>query len=163
MKEKHFYDLLDSLDLQPSDFLKIINAWGQLSNSEKAEVKAKISTMRAAPINYKLIMDTYNNICKSLPRVTVMSKARKKAVKARFNDKYTYSDFEKLFRMAEESDFLKGKGGKGWRATFDWLITDTNMAKVIDNGYKNNTAQPRKKSSYDISEFEALLNKPLTD
>ena len=42
-----------------------------------------------------------------------------------------------LFKKAEASDFLKGKNGRDWQATFDWLIKDNNMAKVLEGNYDN--------------------------
>lgn len=64
-----------------------------------------------------------------------MSESRKKAIKARINAGYTVDDFKTLFEKAEASDFLKGKNNRDWRATFDWLICDRNMAKVLDGNY----------------------------
>lgn len=86
--------------------------------------------------NYQLIVDMYNEICKSLPKCTVLSEKRKKSIKARLNT-YTLEQFRQLFTMAEESDFLKGKNNKDWSASFDWLLCDSNFAKVIDGNYKN--------------------------
>ena len=48
---------------------------------------------------------------------------------------YTLDDFRTLFEKAEASDFLKGGNKRNWSATFDWLISDTNMAKVLDGNY----------------------------
>lgn len=77
----------------------------------------------------------YNEICVSFPRLQRLSEARKKAIKARLASGYTVESFKELFRMAEASSFLKGKNERNWQATFDWLIKDSNMAKVIDGNY----------------------------
>lgn len=87
-------------------------------------------------VNYQQIVDLYNSVCISYPRVKTLSESRKKAIKARLK-KYTLEDFKTLFEMAEQSDFLKGNNRKNWSATFDWLITDSNMAKVLDGNYEN--------------------------
>ena len=84
----------------------------------------------------------YNATCVSFPRCTAMSDSRKKAIKARLN-KYSYADFQRLFDMAEESDFLKGSNNRDWPANFDWLIKDANMAKVLDGNYSNRAAPTR--------------------
>lgn len=89
---------------------------------------------------YQLIVDMYNETCVSFPRIRSLSDARKKAVKARLNT-YTIEDFKTLFEKAEASDFLKGKNGRDWSATFDWLIKDSNMAKVLDGNYDNKGQQ----------------------
>ena len=78
------------------------------------------------------IRELYNSVCGSYPRLVKMSEARKKAIRARLRAGYTVEDFQKLFEMAEASDFLKGKNNRNWSATFDWLVADSNMAKVLD-------------------------------
>ena len=97
-------------------------------------------------IPYQEIADTYNSICKSFPRLMKLSDARKRAIKARLNT-YSLEDFKMLFTMAEESDFLKGKNDRSWSATFDWLIKDSNMAKVLDGNYKNKNKSSIAKSN----------------
>ena len=90
-------------------------------------------------VNYQLIADMYNEICISFPKLTALSDSRKKAIKARMNT-YTEDDFRTLFQKAEQSDFLKGKNKQDWRANFDWLLKDSNMAKVLDGNYDNKSA-----------------------
>lgn len=48
---------------------------------------------------------------------------------------YTLDDMEKVFRMAESSPFLKGGNDRNWTANFDWIIKDSNMAKILDGNY----------------------------
>ena len=87
--------------------------------------------------NYQEIITLYNSLCKSYPHVTKLSDKRRRAIGARLNSGYTADDFRKLFELAEQSEFLKGKNNKNWSATFDWLISDGNMAKVLDGNYSN--------------------------
>lgn len=87
-------------------------------------------------IDYQLIADMYNDTCVSYPRLTVLSEGRKKAIRARMKN-YTVEDFKRLFEMAERSSFLKGGNDRDWSATFDWLIKDANMAKVLDGNYED--------------------------
>ena len=96
-------------------------------------------------IDYQLIVDMYNDTCVSFPRVTTLSDARKKAIKARLNT-HSIDDFKRMFEIAESSDFLKGGNNRNWSANFDWLIKDSNMAKVLDGNYsQSNYSQPRTK------------------
>ena len=92
-------------------------------------------TEASAPIPYEDIKSAYNEICKSFPRCTVLSEARKKAIKARFSSGYKEDDFQSLFMKAEASSFLKGRNDRNWMASFDWLIKDANMAKVLSGNY----------------------------
>ena len=84
---------------------------------------------------YATIREFYDSVCGSYPRLVKMSDARKKAISARLKTGYTLDDFQTLFEKAEASDFLKGANKRNWSATFDWLICDSNMAKVLDGNY----------------------------
>jgi len=79
----------------------------------------------------------------SFPKLTSLSETRKKAIRARLNT-YTVEDLKRLFEIAEQSEFLKGKNDRNWNANFDWLIKDSNMAKVLDGNYSNRQVQPQK-------------------
>lgn len=104
--------------------------FGSIKESKGKENKGKESN------NYQLIADAYNNICISFPKCQKLSEKRKKAINARLNI-YTIDDFQKVFIMAEESNYLKGSNKYDWMADFDWLIKDSNMAKVLEGKYKN--------------------------
>jgi len=51
---------------------------------------------------------------------------------------------------------LKGNNDRSWQATFDCLVKDENMAKVL-NGNFDNRKNKNKSCSYDIDEVEPLL------
>ncbi|MBQ8429100.1 MAG: helix-turn-helix domain-containing protein [Clostridia bacterium] len=87
-------------------------------------------------VTFKSIVDMYNRICVSLPKVNVISEAREKAIRARLK-RYTPEQFEQMFILAQESAFLKGGNSKNWTATFDWLISDRNFARVLDGNYSD--------------------------
>lgn len=90
-------------------------------------------------IPYAAIRDAYNEICQSFPKCNALSDKRKAAIRARIHSGgYTFADFQRLFRKAEASTFLRGENKKNWRATFDWLLADANMAKVLDGNYDDN-------------------------
>ena len=91
------------------------------------------------------IQNLYNDICKSLPRCTKLSNKRLKALKSRLKD-YSVNDFENIFRKAEASDFLSGRNGTWNGCSFDWLIIESNMIKVLEGNYDNK----QKKSNTDI-------------
>lgn len=102
-------------------------------------------------IDYQAVADLYNATCVSFPRLTSLSDARKKAIKARLKT-YTMNDLQTVFEKAEASDFLKGKNDRNWSATFDWMIKDTNMAKILDGNYdtKKTTKADALEQSYQM-------------
>lgn len=111
-----------------------------INNKKKQKEKSNTDvlpekTEPSAP--FITIQDLYNSVCGSYPRLVKLSEARKKAIRARLKTGYTVEDFRRLFEAAERSDFLRGRNKRNWRATFDWLIADANMAKVLDGNYEN--------------------------
>lgn len=87
---------------------------------------------------YEHIRKYYNNICHSFPKCISLSDKRKKAIDARWKEYgQDLQVFAKLFTLAEESDFLKGKNDRNWSATFDWLLNQNNMVKVLEGKYRN--------------------------
>ena len=99
-------------------------------------------------IDYQQIVDMYNETCVSFPRLKSLSESRKKAIKARLKT-YEVEDFKTMFAKAEASDFLKGGNNRNWSATFDWMIKDSNMAKILDGNYDN-----KKGAANEVSEAE---------
>lgn len=105
-------------------------------NNNSININNNINSNSNNKVIYQQIADMYNNTCVSFPRLNKLSESRKKAIKARLKT-YTLEDFQKLFEMAEASGFLKGQNDRNWSATFDWLIKDSNMAKVLDGNYQD--------------------------
>ena len=127
----------------------------EIEIEEEKEIKIEINHTAAAAavkqqIDYQQIVDLYNTICVSFPSLRTLSDARKKAIKARLNT-YTVDDFKQCFENAEASSFLKGGNNRNWTATFDWLIKDQNMAKVLDGNYID--TKNISYSSFDGKEF----------
>ena len=133
------------------------NATVTESNATEEDIERDIEKEEEREkINYQQIVDMYNALCPSFPSVKSLSDARKKAIKARMNT-YSIEDFEELFKKAESSNFLKGGNNRNWTANFDWLIKDSNIAKVLDGNYDNkkpiNTGIPSGSNQDDLDDF----------
>lgn len=112
-------------------------------DSESGQPDEKIPVEREQT-NYKAVVDSYNSLCKSFPKVTKLSERRRKAIRARLKE-YSLAEIEKAFALAEESEFLKGANNRNWMASFDWIISDSNLPKVLEGKYANR-ASPNGKS-----------------
>ena len=88
------------------------------------------------PIDYQEIVDDYNKTCTSLPKCTKLSDARRKAIAARLRS-YTREEIHRAFELAQESEFMTGRNDRDWTASLDWIMKDTNMAKILDGNYSN--------------------------
>ncbi|MDD5792074.1 MAG: hypothetical protein PUD22_05805 [Erysipelotrichaceae bacterium] len=124
----------------------------QIENEKDIE-EEKIETVVKEKIDYAAVVNMYNEICKSYPKVKSLSDSRKKAIKARLV-KHTMEEIKEVFEKAEASDFMRGCNSKNWQASFDWMIMDRNMTKILDGNYDNRDAantnkHPNRDSSYD--------------
>lgn len=90
--------------------------------------------------DYQSVVDDYLSTCSRLPAVKSLSEARKKTIKARLNT-YTAEQLHEAFKRANESDFLCGKNDRDWVATFDWILKDANLAKILDGNYENRSGR----------------------
>lgn len=106
------------------------------TKTEPNETKAEPIEAETTKTNYQEIVDLYNTICVSFPRVTKLSDSRKRAIKARLKT-YSIDELKKAFELAEASDFISGRNGKWSGASFDWIMNETNLVKVLDGNYQN--------------------------
>ena len=124
-----------------------LNKPNETKPNETRDISAREEEKRKW-IDYQRVADMYNETCVSFPRCTKISESRKKAIKARLNSGYTYDDFKNLFEKAENSRFLKGGNDRNWKADFDWLLKDSNIAKVLDGRYDDSGSAPPKPSKF---------------
>ena len=87
------------------------------------------------------VVRMYERFCPGLVRCEILSAGTKKAIADRFREHGDLAVFERLFRLAGNSDFLNGRKGS-WRASLDWLMEERNFAKVL-NGVYDNRPDPR--------------------
>lgn len=142
--------------LQCNPLVTECNAEKRREREEERREEKRREEREKSKVNYELVARMYNDTCVSFPHLTTLSEARKKAIKARLN-KYTLDDLQRVFDLAEASDFLKGNNSRNWNATFDWLMKDTNIAKVLDGNYNNKTSQHTNNNSV-AQELDGFYN-----
>ena len=124
-------------------------------DKELEEEKEKEKSIHTKKESYQDVICIYNETCVSYPRVTRISDKRINAIKARLK-KYSLLDFQTLFEKAEASDFLKGVN-RDWKASFDWLINESNMIKVLEGTYDNRTKQYKNKTAQELDESYEMM------
>ena len=102
------------------------------------------------------VADAFNETCVSLPRVTKLTDKRKKAIKSILK-KHSLAELKNIFKKVEYSSFLNGSSGKWSGATFDWLLKESNLIKVIEGNYddKGKYNNFHGTPSYDIDLYES--------
>ena len=110
------------------------------------------------------ILDLFNRICCSFGGVKNITKNRAEIISDSLKT-YSLDDFKKVFEKAEQSDFLKGNNNRNWSASFDWLIKEDNMAKVLEGKYDSKQKKQSNKfcdfpqRQYDFSNDKELIIK----
>jgi hypothetical protein len=122
------------------DITKDINKNIHVKTSSFDETEQSESDVKKR-INYQEVIDLFNSICVSLPRIIKLTDQRKTAIKARLAE-YSYADIKIALEMAESSDWLCRN--EKWQASFDWIMNKNNMPKVLEGNYANKTQAPDK-------------------
>ena len=74
---------------------------------------------------------------KAIKQVRQINNQRSEWLMARVKE-YGKDAILEMIDKAAASDFLNGRNGRGFVATFDWLMRPNNFPKVIDGNYDNN-------------------------
>ncbi len=106
----------------------------ELTDEQFGELKRFLKELKkpCEGINFRLILDQYNSVCKNLPPATRLTEKRKRAIARLIKDGY---NIDELFRKAAQSSFLGGENKQKWHASLDWLLIPTNALKVIEGNY----------------------------
>ena len=75
---------------------------------------------------------------KGIQQVAIITSERRQAFARLMSQTGVNKDtLKQAIKNAAESDFLNGKGQKGWVASFDWMMVPQNFQKVLENNYRN--------------------------
>lgn len=160
--EQNFHTPLENqgVDYQGVGFLGVDNLGlenqGQL-NTNKLNTN---NTYRKEQKFYcQQVADAFNETCVSLPRVTKLTDKRKKAIKSILK-KHSLEELKNIFKKVEYSSFLNGSSGKWSGATFDWILKESNLIKVIEGNYddKGKYNNFHGTPSYDINSYESEIS-----
>lgn len=91
-------------------------------------------------IPLKKILDAYHEKLPELPRVVVFTDKRKKQLSARWKEdksRQTIEWWTGYFEYVSSIPFLNGQNNRNWKADFEWLTNQNNLAKVIEGKYEN--------------------------
>lgn len=127
-------------------------------NINNSSIKYK-EEYKEEKIDCQEVADAFNETCVSLPRVLKLTNKRKKAINSILK-KYSLEELKNIFKKVEDSSFLNGSSGKWSGATFDWLIKESNLIKVIEGNYDDKCKYNNLHGtpSYDIEGYDNYIN-----
>ena len=84
-------------------------------------------------VMYKAICSFYNETCISMIKVKTLTENRMRILRDGLRV-HTLDDYKELFRLADESKFLRGEV-TNFKADFDWLIAPEHMTRILEGKY----------------------------
>ena len=121
--------------------------------SKGEESIEKNSTGVGARVDCRRIVEIFNSVCKSLPKVKSLTDPRKKAIQRAAQEIEKAGGFTVLFEKVEASDFLAGRSG-AWCAGFDWILKPANLSKILEGNYDNRAGRKKAATSIDDSSLD---------
>ncbi len=107
------------------------------------------------------VKQLFNSICVSLPPLEYDLTIAQAHLVEQAQTNLRDSSFEEFFKCVEKSDFLCGRAGGSFKATFDWILKPENMFKILSGNYDRNFKQaqpqaaPAQKSWSELTPEEA--------
>lgn len=81
------------------------------------------------------VSDLWNQIVKT-PEVRELTRKRKEQLRLRLQEHPDLGWWQSVFEKIAATPFLRGEGSRGWRATFSWIIANSeNAVKVVEGTY----------------------------
>ena len=114
-----------------------------INNKEKniiASGEARTREEEVANHDFDEIISFFNQQMKGkgIQQVAIITSERRQAFERLVSQTGVNKDtLKQAIKNAAESDFLNGKGPKGWVASFDWIMMPQNFQKVLENNYRN--------------------------
>ncbi len=100
-------------------------------------------------ISPKEVIDLFNRLCPSLPKVIALTDTRRTAIRKAEGRLGGADKFEAFFKRIEASDFLTGRN-KVWKnCGFDWCLKAGNVLKICEGQYDNKGTEEVNKSEYE--------------
>lgn len=102
--------------------------------------KDNIVSLPSDKVPYSDILNLFNTICNTLPKIQDIKETRQKTIRVIWKDVDSIDYFKTLFEKVNESDFLSGRNGKWMNCCFDWIIKPANRKKILEGTYINKDA-----------------------
>lgn len=119
------------------------------------EKQTQKTARAAAPVDE--IVALFNGICRSFSPVSSVEAWGIEKLSILWQTYPNLDTFREVFEIFEASDFLKGGGARGWKASFEWLTVPDNFRKVMEHQYDERPKEPAKKGTVDEAFWDAVF------
>lgn len=114
---------------------------------KKREKKKTMDSKESSSSSSKQVdefISLYHDVCKSLPKVRILTDKRKKAIKTLLS-KISLEEVKEAFEIIENTPFLKGDNDRGWKPNIEFLVKHDNIIKILEGFYDS---KPQQINSY---------------
>jgi hypothetical protein len=124
---------------------------------------ANESSKAAAPVSddVKIAVEGWNALAgrKALQKVAKLTGTRLRHLQARLRDAGGVEGWDIALQKIEQTPGLTaGRGRSGWKASFDWLVTDTGFTKLMEGAYDNwGASKPGAERGSALAVHDALM------
>jgi len=117
-------------------------------NDTKQDKTKQDDTQNKNEILCAEIITAWNEIINQKVRIT---EKRKPHIKKRIQEWKDIETVKSIFLRIKDSKFCMGEGNKGWKASFDWIISnDTNWVKVMEGNFDNREPKTLQDKNQDV-------------
>lgn len=130
---------------------EIFNNSNQRLESEKPTAFSPTNPIKLENKDFERVKNLWNEHCAVLGRVTKLTSkragkhSRKAAItkcvnvlielSANKSKEEALTTLEGVFRRVQSSSFLCGANERKWKASFDWVLRESNLIKIYEGGY----------------------------
>ena len=110
----------------------------QKPDTEEKNRNAKPTSNCPELFPYTAILAAYNEILSELPRAEVLTTSRTQTLNLRISEdsgRQNLDWWRRFFERVRLFPWLMGRNPNNWTATFDWLIAEDGMRKVIEGSF----------------------------
>lgn len=121
---------------------------------KKKTMDSKESPSSSSSKQVDEFISLYHDVCKSLPKVRILTDKRKKAIKTLLS-KISLEEIKEAFEIIEKTPFLKGDNDRGWKPNIDFLVRHDNIVKILE-GFYDSSSEPSVKQQKPVSKYAHL-------
>lgn len=108
------------------------------SNKEQVTKNKEVSKKEVNPL-LGVAVESYNLMAEQnkLPQIQKLSASRKTKLTARMKDCDGIEGWNEAMKLVSASPFLLGDNNRGWKADFDFIVTESKFIKIMEGGFSN--------------------------
>ena len=148
------------------DTEKSTEANAEKKEQDTGEKGEKATRLPLEPEIYDVIREIYNTMLPELPQAEKITFPRARVLKQRLIEDSARRNpgwWKDYFKRVRDCPWMLGKNTSGWRATFDWLIGENGMQRILEGAFQR-VPKPSLQEKYigkdGIFDTKALLRDP---